>query len=274
MIDPVPPTLGMVSGSLFDGGVRRGHQDVKMKAQDTGGGLSRLELLVNHSVAESKTLDCDVAEAANQSVTGTVAVRISPCPALAEAEWSVDTASEPFREGANTVQVCASDFATLGDPNSSCSPPEQVAVDDSCAESAVAGGDELSAEFGESNAETVAVGYGKGATVGGELDTHAGDPVRGATLCVKVGTLDVNPEPEPVALVRTGASGRFSYPSRLGLIAKCSSGIATTRTRSRAGCATTPTSGRRCPSRRASSRTAGGSGCRARFPGRTKAGGS
>jgi hypothetical protein len=166
---------------------------------------------VNRSVAATKTMECDVAEAANLSVTGTVAAQISPCPAQADADWNVDTATEPFREGTNTVQVCASDFATLGDPNSSCSPAETVSVDDSCAESQVPGGDELSADFSQSNGETVTVGYGKGAIVAGELDTHAGDPVPGATLCVKVGTLGIDPELEPVGLVRTDAGGRFSY---------------------------------------------------------------
>ena len=87
--------------------------------------------------------------------------------AHSEANWTLDTATYPFRDGLNTVAVCASDFATLGDPNTTCSAPSSVEVDDSCSESTVAGGEVLSAQFESSNAEQATVGFGRSATVSG-----------------------------------------------------------------------------------------------------------
>jgi hypothetical protein len=109
------------------------------------------------------------------------------------------------------VQVCASDFATLGDPQTGCSAPQSIVVDDSCVESVVAGGDQLSAEFDASNAETITVGYGKEAVVTGRLASNAGDPVPGATLCVKAATPGLDRGPIPVGTVKTDYEGRYSY---------------------------------------------------------------
>jgi hypothetical protein len=210
-VDPVAPRLTEVSGSLFDGNVKRGRQSVSAKAHDVGGGLSAISLWVNGQLLASKPFTCAAVQTANPSVYGTVASQIVPCPVDAGASWSVDTGAFQFRNGANSVQVCASDFATLGDPNFTCSPAQTVNVDNSCAESAVAGGDALSAEFDQSKAETVTVGYGEPAAVTGQLSSNAGDPVPGATLCVKAATIGIDQKANAVGLVKTDANGRFSY---------------------------------------------------------------
>jgi hypothetical protein len=221
--DPVAPTVSEVGGTLLAGGIQRGHQSVSAKAGDVGGGLSAISVLVNGVTATSKPQPCAIAAAQDPSITGIVAATISPCPGVASASWSLDTGAYPFREGTNTVAVCASDFATLGDPNTTCSQAQEVEVDDSCPESSVGGGEVLSAAFSADHGETTTKGYGKGAEVSGTLATNSGDPVPGATLCVKQATLGVDPAPSPVATVQTDASGAYAYrlppgPNRAVLI--------------------------------------------------------
>lgn len=75
-----------------------------------------------------------------------------------------------------------------------------------------AGGQVLSADLAQSHSETTTQGYGEGAEVSGTLATDAGDPVSGATLCVKLATPGVDPAPSPVGTVETDASGNYSYP--------------------------------------------------------------
>jgi hypothetical protein len=212
MSDPVPPRVGELGGSLLDGDVKRGQQSLVATASDVGGGVSSVEALVNGlPAAPARAASCAVAQVANASVYGTVAAEISPCPAGLTTTWNLDTDAYPFRSGANSVQVCASDFATLSDPNTSCSQQKSITVDDTCPESAVPGGEELRADFDGSNQDTTSVGYGHAATVTGRLVDRSGDPVSGATLCVKMGTLGVDPRPRAVGAVQTDHDGGFAY---------------------------------------------------------------
>lgn len=211
-VDPVAPTLSDPQGSLLSGNVIRGHQTLAVDAQDEGGGISNVSVSVNGLPADQpKVSNCDVVNVDNYSVKGTVAAQVTPCPTDVSADWTLDTQAYPFHDGANTVAVCASDFATLSNPNTTCSDPQTVNVDNSCTNSPVAGGDVLSAQFTASNAEEVTVGYGQGAEVTGRLADNAGDPVSGATLCVKAQTSGLDPRPLPVGTVKTGAAGRYSY---------------------------------------------------------------
>lgn len=211
-VDPHPPTVGPVSGTATSSGVLRGHQTLAGEASDVGGGLTSLSVLVNGiAVPPAVVGACAVAQVSNRSTYGTVTWTPSPCPSRLSGAWTLDTSAYPFHDGANTIAVCASDFATLGNPNTTCSPARTVTVDNSCTESSVAGGDELSAQFTQSNAETVTVGYGSGAEVSGTLRDDAGDPISGATLCLKSQTLGIDPAPAPVGTVKTDAEGRFAY---------------------------------------------------------------
>jgi hypothetical protein len=212
VVDPLPPSLGDLEGSLLAGGVKRGRQTIGVEAADAGGGLASISVLVNGLPAgQPRMPSCNVAQAHNPSIIGTVAAQPAPCPASAEGEWTLDTGSYPFRDGANSVQVCASDFSTLSDPNTGCLPPQTVAVDSSCTESAVAGGEVLSAQFAASNAEQVTVGFGKSAAVIGRLANDAGDPIPGASLCVKMQTIGVDARAATVGSVKTDASGHYRY---------------------------------------------------------------
>jgi hypothetical protein len=211
LVDSSAPTIEAAGGTLLEGGVRRGHQSLTASGADRGGGVASMSVLVNGLPAgEPRRLACNVARVANPSVAGTVAAQPSPCPLRAAAAWTLDTAAYPFHNGANTVQVCASDFATLGEANTSCA-ARTVEVDDSCAEAEVGGGAALSAEFTRSHSDTVTVGYGRGALLRGLLSDQAGDPVAGARLCLKMRTEGIAAAPRAVGTVRTDAEGRYSY---------------------------------------------------------------
>jgi hypothetical protein len=211
-VDLEPPKILKAEGSLLAGGVLRGHQTIAGEATDVGGGLSRIEVLVNGLAAAPATAGaCAVASVANRSYTGVVATSPTPCPARLPGSWIVDTSAPPFHEGENTVQVCASDLATVGSPNTTCTPPQTVTVNNTCTESAVSGGQDLSANFAKTNSETVTVGFGQGAEVKGQLANNAGDPISGATICVEAQTEGVPGEPAPVATATTDASGQFAY---------------------------------------------------------------
>lgn len=212
VLDGSSPKLSEPGGSMFGAGIRRGRQGISLAASDLGGGLSSAEVQVNGlAVGDPKRLDCDSAFTQNASVAGTVAADPAPCPRAADLVWSIDTGAYPFRDGVNTVRVCASDFATISDPNTTCSAPRSVTVDNSCGESAVAGGEVLSAQFESSRAESVTVGYGGGAAVTGSLANDAGDPIPGARLCIRMATLGLDQRPADVGTVVTDARGQYRY---------------------------------------------------------------
>jgi hypothetical protein len=210
-VDTRAPEVLMAEGSLLTGGVMRGHQTIGGEASDIGGGVSRLEVLVNGVPAAATAGACALSSVANRSYEGVVATSAKPCPERLPGSWVLNTAAPPFQEGANTVQVCASDLATLGSPNTTCSTPTTVAVNNTCTESAVSGGEDLSVNFAKTNSEAVTVGFGEAAEVKGQLANNAGDPISGATICVQALTEGAPGEPAPIATATTDASGQFTY---------------------------------------------------------------
>jgi hypothetical protein len=216
-VDPTPPTLSAISGTLLAGGTIRGHQTLSATAHDVGGGLSSLTALVNGLPATTPTPGaCVDAVVSNRSVYGTVSPSPTPCPATLSGSWVLDTGAYPFHDGANSVSVCAADFATLGNPNTTCSPAQTIEVDNSCTESPVPGGEAISAQFARSEKETITVGFGKEAEVTGDLRDDAGDPIPGATICVKSQTLGVQPAAAPVGTATTDSQGHFVYKVAAG----------------------------------------------------------
>jgi hypothetical protein len=211
-VDLKPPTLTDPQGSLLAGGVLRGHQELSAEAGDEGGGLSKVEVSVNGLPAgQPSVANCNLAQVDNRSYEGTVAVSATPCPAKLRGSWTLDTAAFPFHDGANTVEVCASDFSTLTEPNRSCSAPATVSVNNSCTESPVIGGEVISAQFAGTHSEEITVPYDHPAKVTGELADTAGDAIAGATICVQAQTEGTRHGLRPVATVRTDANGRFTY---------------------------------------------------------------
>jgi hypothetical protein len=192
--------------------VLRGHQDLSAAAADVGGGVSRIELSVNGLPAAQPILaNCALANVKNPTYEGIVATSPSPCPAKLAASWTLDTAADPFRQGANTVQVCASDYSSLTEANRTCTSPQTVQVDDSCVESAVVGGQVISAQFARNHSEELTVPHGHPARVGGELADQAGDPIGGATICVEMQTQGSRTGPRTVGTATTDVHGHFTY---------------------------------------------------------------
>jgi hypothetical protein len=215
-VDPVAPQVVAVGGSLLSGQVARGHQTVAAEATDQGGGVSSLELLVNGQQAASSQPPCQVAQATNPNILGTVAASPTPCPKAAKASWTVDTASSPFQQGANSVQVCTSDFSSFTTVNKTCSSPQALNVNNSCTESAVAGGADLTANFARSRKDEVTVPYNHGANIVGGLKDASGNPVPGATICVQGQVMGVHRETVPIAVETTDAHGHFTYKLKPG----------------------------------------------------------
>lgn len=211
-VDAKPPTLAGVQGSLLGGGVLRGHQSLGAEAADVGGGVSRIELAVNGlPAAQPVVANCDLANVKNLTYEGLVAASPTPCPAKLAANWVLDTAADPFRQGANTVQICASDYSSLTEANRTCTSPQTVQVDDSCAESAVVGGQVISAQFARDHSEELTVPHGRPARVAGELADGAGDAIGGATICVEMQTQGSRAGPRPVGIATTDVHGHFTY---------------------------------------------------------------
>ena len=205
------PIVQSLGGTLMAGGVVRGHQSIDAVAGDEGGGISSVALRVNGQPLEAAYRpQCAVARVENPSYAGIVTDVPTPCPPTVEPSWTVDTAAYPFHEGTNSVTVCAQDFSTIGPPNEGCS-TGQVTVDNSCTESAVAGGEALSARFQGSGEGQITVPYGSGAEIEGELKNGAGEPVSGATVCVQVQTQESSAPMETTATATTDASGHFAY---------------------------------------------------------------
>jgi hypothetical protein len=211
-VDPVAPKLTTLQGSLLGGGVVRGHQSLNVEASDEGGGLSKVTVSVNGlPAAQPNVANCNLVQTKTPTVVGTVAVTPTPCPASLKSSWTLDTAAYPFHDGANAVQVCASDYASLSEPNTNCSAPQAVDVDNSCTESPVVGGEILSAQFAGSHGEEITVPYDHPAKVTGELADNAGDAISGATICVQAQTLGSRRGLKPVTTTTTDAHGHFTY---------------------------------------------------------------
>lgn len=211
-VDLGPPTLAGPQGALLASGVLRGHQELSAEAGDRGGGLSKVETSVNGLPAGPPSVaNCNLAQVKNRSYEGTVAVSVTPCPAKLKGSWVFDTAAYPFHDGANAVQVCATDYSSLTEPNRTCSTPATVTVDNSCTESPVAGGEVISAQFAATHKETITVPYEHTAKVTGELADNAGDTISGATICVQMQTQGSRQGLRPVATATTDAHGHFTY---------------------------------------------------------------
>jgi hypothetical protein len=211
-VDPVAPQVQDIHGPLLGGGVARGHQVLEANASDQGGGVSSLKVLVNgQSAGAPISPTCGTGQVTNPSIVGIVATSPAPCPTTFTGKWTLDTASPPFRQGVNTIQVCASDFATLSAPNTGCSTQQPVYVDNSCSESPVAGGDNLTASFAGSNNEKITVPFRHSAKIRGALTDASGDAISGATVCVQAQTLGVKSPLVPVTTATTDAHGHFTY---------------------------------------------------------------
>jgi hypothetical protein len=210
--DTKPPSVPALGGPILAGGILRGHQALAAESTDIGGGLSALEVLVNGTTLGSPVRGaCSLVSVHTPGYSGVAATTTTPCPSQLAGSWNLDTSAAPFQTGANTVQVCASDLATSGLPNTTCSPAQTVQVNNTCTESAVAGGQILSATFAKTGSANVTVGYDSPTEITGALTDQAGDPISGATICVQSQLPDSIAPPATVATAITGSNGGFAY---------------------------------------------------------------
>jgi hypothetical protein len=216
-VDPTPPTITAVEGPMVGGGVLRGHQIVRALATDVGGGVRTMELRINGVPYPRLSSNvCAIAAVQNSSYKGIVAASPTPCPPSLLGEWNLDTSAAPFQDGTNTVQVCASDFASIGAPNVTCSNPQTVEVNDTCTESSVPGGTDLSAGFGSDGTDETVVEFGKETEVTGVLTDQAGGPIAGATICLQSQPASSSTSPQTVGTATTDGQGHFSMEVRPG----------------------------------------------------------
>jgi hypothetical protein len=195
MVDDAPPTVS-ASGELLNGDVQRGTDGLGVSAQDIGAGLTQVYAVVNDQVVAAQNLAC-------------AGPSMQPCP-LAKAQplhFDLDTQHTPFHDGGNTVLACAADYGAP--PNVTCTGKELVMVDNSCAPSSVPGGSHLSAAFSQSHRRIVHVKAGHGARLTGRLTDNSGEPVAGATLCMKEGIAGA--ALASVGTVTTNANGRYRF---------------------------------------------------------------
>ena len=211
-VDPHPPTLTGPSGSLLAPGILRGHQQLAAEAKDEGGGISKLEMLVNGVPAGSPLIPtCKVGQTKNLSYKGSVALTPSPCPLTLKNAWSLDTAAPPFQNGPNTVQVCASDFATVGEPSKTCSQPQAVSIDDSCADSPVPGGEQIEANFAGTAKPSLTVSYGHSVRLRGSLTNSTDEGIAGATVCLESRIRGSQQPLTPATVATTDPRGHFTF---------------------------------------------------------------
>lgn len=216
-VDPTPPVVSAVQGPLVEGDVLRGRQELQAHATDVGGGVSSIELRVDGISMPGPVMGaCSVVDVQNSSYKGLAATSPTPCPPSLSGSWEVDTSAAPFQNGVNTVQVCASDLATTGSPNVSCSSPQTVEVNNACTESPVPGGADLSAGFAGDGSDELTVKYGDATEIKGGLTDQAGAPISGATICLESRPADSTTVARTVGTATTDDQGNFSMEVKPG----------------------------------------------------------
>jgi hypothetical protein len=209
LTDVSQPTL-QDGGSLFSGVELRGPQTVQVAAADQGAGLESIQVLVNGKRAAGD----DLSSSCNP-LPGALTSRLAPCPPSITKTYTLDTAQAPFREGLNTVAVCAADYAQTGTPNSVCVTHE-VLVNNLCPGSSVAGGNAITAGFAGNKHQDRTLSFHRKALVRGRLIDANGQPVSGAQVCIQAHT-DLPGRPfHLVATTTTNQNGGWSYKTNRG----------------------------------------------------------
>ena len=126
--DPSPPSVshtGEVAELSARGAWARGLQGWSAFASDDGTGVADLYFLVNGFPLQVPRIGC-------RGIIDGQATDLAPCPETRFQSGSFDTSKPPFREGLNSVRLCAADFAT--DParaNRGCSARSELRIDGS-----------------------------------------------------------------------------------------------------------------------------------------------
>jgi hypothetical protein len=197
--DSTPPAV-QLGGTLLEPGSRRGDQVLEVNASDSGSGVRSLTVSLNGQPLESRTLDCHVRD--------DVAIRVRPCPSAPTPRFEIDTTGADFRQGPNTLTVCASDFSPEATANRSCE-TRTVRVDNACPVSGRPG-TVLRTRFEGEGTRMTAPGDTRAVVVGSLGNSH-GDPVAGAEVCVatRVALAQDAPAERIIATPTTKPDGSF-----------------------------------------------------------------
>lgn len=196
--DLVSPRVG-ATGTLVGGGPRRGTHTLGAVASDAGSGVRRIDVRVNGAVLDSRAFEC--------ATRNDVAVRVSPCPGGGSTSRSVDTGKGPFRHGDNEIVACARDYASVVSTARRTCERRTVRVDRLCPRAGAGGGSALNVQVRR---------RGSGGEIRGTLRDAAGNPVRGARICVAT-RVPVRGHRERLAATPvTSADGRFRAALRPG----------------------------------------------------------
>lgn len=209
LTDVSAPTLED-GGSLFSGAELRGPQTVQVAAADQGAGLASIQVVVNGKAATGD----DLGPACNP-LPGALTSRMAPCPPSLVKTYTLDTAQAPFREGVNTVVVCAYDYAQTGTPNGVCHSHE-VLVNNLCPGSPVAGATTVSAGFAGNGKKERTLAFHRKSLLRGRVTDAAGQPVAGAQVCIQAHTDLPGRVFHLVATTTTNQNGGWSYKTNRG----------------------------------------------------------
>lgn len=196
--DRSKPRLAL-GGELLEEGSRRGLQELDVDAADAGSGVRALTVEVNGAPLAARTLSC--------ALSGSLALRLSPCPNERTVRFELPTAKGGFRQGPNQVRACVADLAQTADANRACA-TRVVRVDNACPLSDV-GGARLSAHF-EGGGERLRVRGNRAVRVVGYVRDATGTPLAGARVCVAARARGTGLAERVLATPRTNAEGRFT----------------------------------------------------------------
>jgi hypothetical protein len=127
LADYSDPTFVRLGGTLRDPGWHRGSHGLDAIALDHGAGLARITATVNGTTLAASPGSC------RGRIAAGVARTFVPCGPSGELRTNPSTAEAPFRDGPNSVSVCAVDFAG----NQTCD-QQTVAIDNTAPQLAFA----------------------------------------------------------------------------------------------------------------------------------------
>jgi protocatechuate 3,4-dioxygenase beta subunit len=209
LTDVASPTIS-IGGSMFSGAELHGPQTISVSAGDQGGGLHSIQVTVNGQAAAGDDLS-----AACNPLPGNLTSRLSPCPSSFSKTYTLDTANAPFREGINSISVCAYDYAQTGTPNAACESKE-VLVNNLCPGSTVGGGNTITAGFAGNNKVERTLAFRHRALIRGRLRDAAGNPVANAQVCLQ-GHTDLEGRPyHLIGTTTTNENGGWTFKLRRG----------------------------------------------------------
>ena len=208
LVDSSAPTL-RISGSLFASQIAHGTPALDIDSADVGGGVRRVTVEVNGVPVATPDTSCP-----GIPPGAAWATRFRPCGNLSTA-LHLDTEKTPWRDGQNSVRVCASDVATgPGEPNTVCK-QRTVSVDNSCPDSSGASGQARSINVGLEDPKsgqlkrTRTARSSQGTALRGRLSGSAGSPVKAASVCVYETVDEPAGIEQLVQVAKSSSSGNF-----------------------------------------------------------------